>query len=137
MGKIDKKELRDRITQEDNLLGSRSITFLLGNGFLMAAHGISDIDFEKYSIAALGVLVTIIWLSIARQTRDAITVLHNLYHKEFPDDEINNAVFSKILWKRKLVGTVFGPTELMTFWLPISVFIAWMFINVSMHFSFK
>ena len=132
---MDKKELRERVTQEDALLGTRTIAFLLGNGFLMAALGISDVDFEKYSMGGLGVFISFIWLSIGWQTRQAITVLHNLYHKEFPDDEINKAVFSKIMWQKKIVGTIFGPTELMTFWLPMVVLCTWLSLNYNMHFS--
>lgn len=130
---MDKRELRKRITEEDALLGNRTISFLLGCGFLMAALGISSVDFEKYVIGALGICVSLIWLSIAWQTRQAITALHNLYEEHFPDDEINQAVFSEIMWKRKIVGTIFGPTELVSFWLPLALLIAWVSVNLNMH----
>jgi hypothetical protein len=106
---MDKKELRTRITQEDTLLGSRTEAFLLGSGFLMTALGISDVDFEKSAIGVLGLFISLIWFLVGWQSRQAITSLHNLYHREFPDDEINRAVFSKSCGGEKSWGRLLDP----------------------------
>lgn len=130
---IDKDELRERITQEDALLGTRTTSFLLGNGFLMAALGISEVSFEKAIIAALGVAIALIWLLVCWQSKRAITVLHQLYHQHFPDDPINKAVFSKLMWEKKFLGNLFGPTALIASWLPFIILTTWVSININMH----
>ncbi|MCK8515735.1 hypothetical protein M0534_05260 [Methylonatrum kenyense] len=132
---MDKKSLRERITEEDTLLSSRTLAFLLANGFLIAALGISGVEFERKAIGILGISLTIIWFCIGWQVRRAITALHEIYHENFPDDEVNRAVFSRIFWKRKLLGTVLGPTELITAWLPLVVLLVWLSINANMHFG--
>ena len=123
-----KKELRDRINHVDSLLGSRTIAFLIVNGFLMSALGTSDIGLGKIGAALLGLLITGIWLFIGVQTRRSITRLHVKFTQEFPDDEVNKVAFSGLFWRHKGIGEWIGPTELLAVWLPSVVFVAWALI---------
>ena len=131
---MEPNDIRERTNQEDTLLGNRTTAFLLGNGFLMAAFGITGDTFEKHVMAALGVGISLIWLLVAWQSRQAITALHEIFLNHYPNDKINTLIFERILWKRKVVMTAFGPTELMAFWLPGVVLAAWTVINVNLLF---
>ena len=124
-----KKEYRDRINHSDILLGGRTTAFLIGNGFLMTALG-TDVGVEDPSryqteIARLGLMISGVWFLIGFQTRRSITKLHCRFRKEFPDDQVNNIVFSSLLWRHEGLGQWLGPTELLALWLPIFVFFAW------------
>ncbi len=128
---MDKKELRDRINHVDTLLGSRTVAFLIGNGFVMTAFSNSSNIFDKYTLSILGLIIALIWLFIGWQTRQSITSLHLLFVSKFPEDEINQTVFKKVWWKRKYVGTSLGTTELISFWLPFTIFITWGIVNLN------
>lgn len=131
-----KENLRNQITHEDQLLGKRTTAFLIGNGFLMGALGIIDTSFEKHAIAALGLFASIIWLVISWQSRMVLAALHQAYDRKFPHDKIKKLIAKNTLWKRKWIGTMFGPTELMSFWLPFFILATWFSINLNLHFTF-
>lgn len=131
---MDKKELRDRINHVDTLLGSRTIAFLIGNGFVMTAFSNSSNTFDNNTLCFLGLTIALIWFFKGWQTRQSITGLHLLFITNFPDDEINQTVFKKVWWKRKFFGTVLGTTELMSFWLPFTILLAWAVVSLNIWF---
>ncbi|MEM1346093.1 MAG: hypothetical protein AAGI34_16130, partial [Pseudomonadota bacterium] len=94
-------EIRARTRDEDTLLGNRTTSFLLGNGFILAALGLTDDHFEKCIMAILGVALSLVWFLVAFQSRAAITELHKMYEDRFPDDELQKIVFKNILWRRR------------------------------------
>ncbi len=126
---ITQIELRKRTTEEDSLLGARTAAFLLCNGFLMTARSVSNGTSAAFAISFLGFSIAIMWLITSAQSWKVITALHKKYHELFPNDPINALVFRNILWEHPKVRTIFGPTELISLWLPGLTIFTWIVLT--------
>ena len=95
----------------------------------MTAVGVASTFPFKTLLCIFGFLIAVIWTITSFQIWRVITSLHELYHENFADDEINNRVFQSIQWKTTFGRTVFGPTELISLWLPNLILLAWISIG--------
>ena len=113
-------EFRQRIIREDDLLHARTIVFLVTNGLLMTAVGISDDFAFRLVISILGIMVTISWMIVSWQNWNVIRQLTSEYWKQHPEDPIENAVQKALLkpgWRR--------PTNLIAKPIPTMFLITW------------
>jgi len=58
---LSKEKIRNRIRYEDNLQNSRTSIFLVTNGLLLTAVGVSNNFVFKIVLTILGGLVTVFW----------------------------------------------------------------------------
>ena len=124
-----KEEVRKRIVEEDTLLGARTTVFLTSNGFFLTAVSVTDLPLFRVTICILGIVIAAIWLTTTTQIWRVITSLHELYQQHYANDVINATVFKAIHWKKTFGETIFGPTELISLWLPGIILVGWMFIG--------
>ena len=127
---INQTDLRKRTIEEDTLLGARTTAFLVSNGFLMTARGVTNNTGAEFAISILGFLIAILWLITSIQSWKVITALHNKYHSLFPNDAINKLVFENILWGESKLIKFLGPTELISLWLPALTIITWVALTI-------
>jgi hypothetical protein len=90
-------EFRQRIMREDDLLHTRTIVFLVTNGLLMTAVGISDDFAFRLVISILSMMVTISWMILSWQNWDVIRQLTIEYRKRYSENHIENVVQKAML----------------------------------------
>jgi hypothetical protein len=113
-------EFRQRIMREDDLLHSRTMVFLVTNGLLMTAAGISGDFAFRLAISILGIMITISWMIVSWQNWNVIRQLTIEYRKHYPEHPIENIVQKALLkpgWRR--------PTNLIAKPIPIMFLITW------------
>ncbi len=118
-------EFRHRIMREDDLFNTRTTVFLITNGLIMTAVGISGEVSIRLVLSILGTLITIAWLMCSFQSWKVIRKLTIKYRKHDPDNYIENIVQDEMFkrrWKR--------PTDLMAKPLAITFLITWLVLLV-------
>lgn len=113
-------EFRQRIIREDDVLYTRTMVFLVTNGLLMAAAGISNDFAFRLVICILGIMVTISWMILSWQNWNVIRQLTIEYRKHYSENHIENVVQNAMLkpgWRR--------PTDLIAKPIPIMFLITW------------
>jgi len=113
-------EFRQRIMREDDLFNTRTTVFLITNGLLMTAVGISDDFAIRLLISILGTIVTISWMIFSWQNWNVIRQLTIEYRKHHSENYIESIVQKALFkpgWKR--------PTDLIAKPLPIMFLITW------------
>ena len=116
----DGSEFRQRIMREDDIFNTRTTVFLVTNGLLMTAVGISDDFAIRLLISILGTIVTVSWMMFSWQNLNVIRQLTIEYRKHHPENYIENIVQKAMFrpgWKR--------PTDLIAKPLPIMFITTW------------
>lgn len=128
---INHEIIRKRTVEEDTLLGSRTIAFLIGNGFVLTALSSSTVTTISYDwvISIFGLMLSIVWLLTVFQSYLVIQALHRSRYYINGIDEIFNITSSATFWKAGYLTTLLGPTALIAIWLPSIVILLWIFIN--------
>jgi len=113
-------EFRQRIMREDDLFNTRTTVFLITNGLLITAVGISWDFAIRLLISILGTIVTISWMIFSWQNLNVIRQLTIEYRKCHSENYIENIVQKAMFkpgWKR--------PTDLIAKPLPIMFLVTW------------
>lgn len=121
----DASEFRQRIMREDDLLNTRTTVFLVTNGLLLTAVGISDEFLFRLILSILGTIVTILWLILSWQNWNVIKQLTIEYRKRHSENYIEGIVQKALFrygWRR--------PTNLIALPIPIIFLMTWIALLV-------
>lgn len=118
-----KKKIRDRIQNEDNLLNSRTSIFLITNGLLLTAVGVSNNFIFQIILAILGALVTAFWWMYSWQNWEVIKAL-TIEIMKITDVDPVELIVQKELWHHGWRR----PTDLISKCLPLLFFVTWIVI---------
>jgi len=118
--------IRSRIRLEDQLLNSRTTIFLATNGLWIAAVGLSKEIPLRVAIAALSIVVSVIWVVCGLQSRNVIRELTKRNLNESSEDE---KIVRESLWKPSWYTS---PTDLLAIVLPRLFLLIWIFLIVWM-----
>ncbi len=118
-------EFRHRIMREDDLLNTRTTVFLITNGLLLTAVGISSDFIIRLIVSILGTIITICWIICSWQNWKVIKYLTIEYRNKYRNNYIENIVQSAMFkpgWRR--------PTNIIAKLLPNSFLLTWIAILV-------
>ena len=132
---MDNERIRKRTVEEDSLLGARTTSFLIGNGFVLTALGANPEADYKSVIAVFGLVMSVLWLLTTSQSWRVIQALHKLRGSTEEVDVIDDAVRNATLWKAGSAKRFLGPSALIATWLPLTVLFLWLAINYLMRFN--
>jgi len=117
------QEFRERIVREDDLLDSRTTLFLVTNGLLLTAIGLSKDNPIQILISVLGCIVTSGWILTSFQTWRVIRNLTRDYLKQYKRKYIEKIVRESMFkpgWRR--------PSNIIAIIIPIVFLITWICI---------
>jgi hypothetical protein len=122
----DYDKLRKRWDKEDDLLNSRTNTFLTVNAILISAAQLS-IVFSKakfeYGIATFGIIISILWFLTARRTKNCLNILAKFCYKISPKS-IQYALdykSPKMILPNKIIASIL-PVVIIFFWIVFILF---------------
>lgn len=127
----DKYEiLRKRWDHEDNLLVSRTGIFLTTSSILWAALGFQpDEKFFQIVIGAMGLLLSILWLTTSLHSFNLIRMLYQLTEDDMPYGI--NKMFKKrpVLFRPNVVFGILIPSLMLAAWVMAIAYIVWTLVR--------
>lgn len=115
--KTDYKSIRERWDKEDELLNSRTGTFLTANTILFAAAQFQKESIYSLGIAIVGVIVTIFWMLVSSRSARIITYFYDICQDIMPK-------YMKYIYTYKKPRLT--PTKIITKVLPLIILISWL-----------
>lgn len=123
----DKYEaLRKRWDHEDSLLMSRTGIFLTTSSILWAALGFQPNEgFFQVIIGAMGLLLSILWLTTSLHSFRIIRVLYRLTINETPYGIEEMVAVKPILFRPNVVFGILIPSLILAGWVTATTYIIW------------
>jgi len=109
--------IRERWDKEDELLNSRTGTFLTANTILFAAAQFQKESLYSLGIAIVGIIVTIFWLLVSSRSARIIAYFYGICQEIMPK-------YMKFIYSYKKPRLT--PTKIITKVLPLIILISWL-----------
>jgi len=113
----DYYSIRERWDKEDELLNTRTSTFLTANTILFAAVQFQKESVYSIGIAIVGVIVTIFWMLVAHRSARIIAYFYGISQNIMPE-------YLRFIYNYKKPRLT--PTKIITKVLPLIILLSWL-----------